>query len=142
VILTTLYLSSAKNTNSWHIRKGDLQRAFPLDVLMVLSSSIVIAADGERLACSGFSLSETVHLGNFKFITDYFSGLSRSPERGDEGAAFVGSTCCGASTPQRAMIEDSTEEFLTTSSGEGSFSRPSPRRHSAESSLAPATTTT
>jgi hypothetical protein len=24
VILTTLYLASAKNTNSWHARKGDL----------------------------------------------------------------------------------------------------------------------
>jgi hypothetical protein len=33
-ILTTLYLAGAKNTNSWHARKGDLQRAFPLDVLM------------------------------------------------------------------------------------------------------------
>jgi hypothetical protein len=58
-ILTTLYLIGAKNTNSWHARKGDLQRAFPLDVLMVPSSAIVVAADGERLMCGGFSLGVT-----------------------------------------------------------------------------------
>jgi hypothetical protein len=35
VILTILYLAGAKNTNCWHAKKGDLQRAFPLDVPMV-----------------------------------------------------------------------------------------------------------
>jgi hypothetical protein len=35
--LITPYLIGAKNTNSWHARKGHLQRAFPLDVLMVPS---------------------------------------------------------------------------------------------------------
>jgi hypothetical protein len=28
-------LASAKNTDSWCAKKGDLQRTFPLDVLMV-----------------------------------------------------------------------------------------------------------
>jgi hypothetical protein len=37
-ILTTLYVADAKNTNSWHARKGDLQRAFPLDISMVHST--------------------------------------------------------------------------------------------------------
>jgi hypothetical protein len=54
VILTIINLASAKNTNSWHARKGDLQCAFPLDVLMVPSSSLTIAAGGERLSCDGF----------------------------------------------------------------------------------------
>jgi hypothetical protein len=39
------------------------------------------------------------------------------------------------------MIEDSTREFLTTLSGKGSFSLPSPRRHNTGASLAPDTTT-
>jgi hypothetical protein len=56
-----------------------LQCAFPLDVLMVPSSAIVIAADGEHLTCSGFSLVETVCLGNFEFISDYLGSLSLSP---------------------------------------------------------------
>jgi hypothetical protein len=85
---------------------------------MVPSSSIAIAADDERLACGGFSLGETVSLGNFEFIADYFGRLS------EEGATFMGSTCSGASTPWRAMIEDSTEEFLTASIREGSFGLP------------------
>jgi hypothetical protein len=38
VILATLYLAGAKNSVSWRARKGNLQRAFPLDVLMVHST--------------------------------------------------------------------------------------------------------
>jgi hypothetical protein len=141
-ILTTLYLAGAKNTDSWCARKGDLQRASPLDVLMVPSSSIAIIVDDECLACGGFTLSEPVRLGNLDFIVDYFSGLSLSPRRGNEGAIFMGSTRSGVSTPQWATIEDSTEEFLTTSSGEGSFGHPSPRRCITWPHLPPTTTTT
>jgi hypothetical protein len=98
---------------------------------MVPSSAIAIGGDGEHLTCDGFSLGETVHLGNFEFIADYFGGLSLSHRRGDEGTTFMGSTRSGASTPWRAMIEDSAEGFLTASSGEGSFGLPSSRRCSA-----------
>jgi hypothetical protein len=109
---------------------------------MVPSSSITITADGEHQVCSRLSLGETIHLGNFEFIADYFGSLSLSPRRGDKGATFVGSTHYGACTPQWGMIEDSIEEFLTPSCGEGSFGHPSPRRRSTESSLTSATTTT
>jgi hypothetical protein len=70
MILTTLYLASAKNTDSWRARKGDLQCAFSLDILMVSSSVLTAVADGDCLTCGGFSLGETVHLGNFEFIAD------------------------------------------------------------------------
>jgi hypothetical protein len=137
VILTTLYLAGAKNIDSWHARKGDLQRAFPLDVLMVPSSVIIVTANGECLTCGGFSLGETVLLGNFEFIADYFGSLTLSPRRGDVGAAFMGSTHSRAPTPWQAMIEDSAEEFLTASSGEGSFGLPSPKRCGTGASLTP-----
>jgi hypothetical protein len=39
------------------------------------------------------------------------------------------------------MIEDTIEDVLTVSRGEGSFSLPSHRRHSTEASLTPTTTT-
>jgi hypothetical protein len=87
---------------------------------MVPSYAITIAIDGECLMCGGFPLGETVHLGNFKFIANYFGGLSLSPRRGDTCAAFVGSPHSGASTSRRAMIEDSAREFLMTSTMEGS----------------------
>jgi hypothetical protein len=119
-------LADAENTNSSHARKVDLQHAFPLDVLMVPSSTITIAGDGEHLACGGFSLSETIHLGVFEFITDYFDGLRLSPKRGDSGAAFMGSTHNGTPFPWQAMIVDSTEEFLMASSGEGGSAFPLP----------------
>jgi hypothetical protein len=98
-ILKTLYFAGAENTDSWHTRKGDLQRAFPLDILIVPSSAIIVTADGEHLTCSGFSLSETVCLGNFEFIADYFGSLRLSLKRGDAGTAFMGSTHSGASSP-------------------------------------------
>jgi hypothetical protein len=140
VILTTLYIAGAKNINSWCTRKGDLQCTSPLDVLMVSSSSIAITTDGERLACGGFSLSEPIRLGNLEFIIDYFGGQSLSPWKGNEGAVFVGSIHSGASTPHWALVEDSTEEFLTASSGEGSFGHPYPRWRSTGASFAPTTT--
>jgi hypothetical protein len=86
---------------------------------MVPSFVLVVVADGEHLTCGGFSLGKTIHLGSFKFITDYFDGLSLSPRRGDSGATFMGSTRNGTSSPWLAMTENSAEEFLTASSGEG-----------------------
>jgi hypothetical protein len=94
--LTTVFLPVQKNTDSWCAKKEDLQRVFPLDVPMVTSSVIAITADGERLACDGFSLSETIHLGNFEFIIDYFDSQSLSPRRGDAGSTFMGSPHSGA----------------------------------------------
>jgi hypothetical protein len=86
---------------------------------MVPSSTITVAADSECLMCGGFSLDKTVHLKSFGFITDYFSGLSLSSRRGNSGAAFMGSTRSGTPSPWTTIIEDSAEEFLMTSSGEG-----------------------
>jgi hypothetical protein len=80
-ILATLYLAGAKSTNSWCTRKGDLQRAFPLDVPMVHSPMLAISVGGERRTCGFFFLGETICLGSFEFIADYFGGLSFSPRR-------------------------------------------------------------
>jgi hypothetical protein len=136
-ILTTLYLPDVKNIDSWRARKGHLQRSFPLDVLMIPSSVVTVAANGECLTCGGFSLSETICLRNFGFITDYFDDLSLSSRRGNEGATFMGSTRGGAPTPRWAMIEGSAEEFLTVSSGEGSFGLPAFRWCGAGASITP-----
>jgi hypothetical protein len=108
---------------------------------MVPSSTIAVIADGESLTCGGVSHGETVCLKNFDFIADYFSGLSLSHRRDNEGNAFMGATHSTASTPWWDMIEDSTEEFLTASSGEGSFNLPSPRRRNTIALPAPAATT-
>jgi hypothetical protein len=59
-----------KNTDSWCVKKEDLQSAFPLDALMVPSSALTVTVDGERLMCDGFSLDEIVHLVSFEFITN------------------------------------------------------------------------
>jgi hypothetical protein len=78
MILTTLYLVGTKNTYSWYARKGDLQHAFPLDVLMVPSSALAIAVDGECLSSDVFSLGETSLFGSLEFIADHFGSLSLS----------------------------------------------------------------
>jgi hypothetical protein len=84
---------------------------------MVPSSVLTVATHSDRLTCGG-TLSETIRLGSFKFIADYFSGFSLSP---------IGGVTQNP-TSWRAMIEDSAEEFLIESSGEGGSDLPSPRR--------------
>jgi hypothetical protein len=101
-----------------------LLRAFPLDVPMVPLSVLIVTTDSECLTCEGFSLSESVHHVSFEFITNYFNGLSHSPRMCDSRATFMGSTRSGTPSRSRAMIEDSTEKFLTMSSGEGGLRPP------------------
>jgi hypothetical protein len=102
---------------------------------------ITIAADGERMTCGGFSLGKIVRLVSFEFIANYFGGLSLSPRRGDSGATLMGSTHSGTPSPRRVMIEDSAEEFFTTSRGEGGSALPSPRRCDMRALPAPVTAT-
>jgi hypothetical protein len=118
---------------------GDLQCIFPLDILMVPSSMLAFSANGEHLTCDGFSHGETVHLGSFEFIADYFSGLSLSPRRSDSDIAFMTSSRSGPPTPWWATIEDSTKEFHMASSGDRGSGLPSPRRLS---TVAPPTSIT
>jgi hypothetical protein len=56
-------------------QKGEFAACFPLYVLMVPSSVLTVATDSDRLTCGG-TLSETIRLGSFKFIANYYSGLS------------------------------------------------------------------
>jgi hypothetical protein len=51
----------------------------------MVPSSVI--ADGEHLMCGGFSLSETICLGNFKFIANYFTAKA-SPLGGAKQAPF------------------------------------------------------
>jgi hypothetical protein len=53
----------------------------------------------------------------------------------------MGSTHSGSPSLQRAMIEDSIEEFHTTSRGEGGSGLPSSRRHGTGALPTPVTTT-
>jgi hypothetical protein len=99
VILTTLYIASAKNTDSWHAGKGNLQHAFPLDVLMVPSSELTVATGGERLWCRGFSLGEIIRFRSLKFIVDPFGGLSLSPMGDGLDAVIMFSTSGGPPYP-------------------------------------------
>jgi hypothetical protein len=124
-ILTTLYLIGVKNTDSWCARKGSLQRAFHLDVLMVLLSAFTVTEYGERLSCNVFSLDETIHFGSLELI----AGLSLSHVGDDLRAAIMGSTRGGTTSPLRAMIEDSVEEkggsiSLSLKARRGGFNRP------------------
>jgi hypothetical protein len=96
-----------------------------MDVPMVHSLTLAITIDGEHLTCGGFSLGETVRFGSLEFIADCFGGLSLSPKGSDSGTVLMG-TMHSRSLSLRAMIEESTEEFYTTSSREGASASPSP----------------
>jgi hypothetical protein len=79
VILTTLYLAGAKNIDSWHARKGDLQHASPLDVLMVPSPKLLFIANDNNPTNIGLAPGITIHFGSLEFIADHFGHLSFSP---------------------------------------------------------------
>jgi hypothetical protein len=118
-----------------------LRRAFPLDVLMVTSSTLVVFSNGKCLACSGFSCGKTVCFGSLEFIADYFGGLSLSPRGSNSDATLMCPTHGEPPSPLRAMIEDSTEEFHMDSSREEGFAHPpSPRRHNTGDPPTPVTT--
>jgi hypothetical protein len=138
--LDHLVLSSVKNTDSWRVRKEDLQHAFPLNVPLIPSSVLTVAADSERLSCGGFSLSETICFGSLEFIADHFSGLSLSPMGDGSDAIIMGSAYSGPPSPLQAMMGDSTEEFHMALGGEGRINLPSPRRRGTGASPAHATT--
>jgi hypothetical protein len=78
--LTTLYLVGAKNTDSWHARKGDLQRAFPLDVLMVPSPKLSFVANGNNPTGVGLAPGSTIHFSGMEFTADRLGRLSLFPQ--------------------------------------------------------------
>jgi hypothetical protein len=90
---------------------------------MIHSSTLAITTNSEHLTYSVFSLGETIHFGSFEFIANCFSSLSLSPKGNDSGAVFMGMTHSG-SPSLHTILEDSTDKFYMTSSGEGSFGFP------------------
>jgi hypothetical protein len=106
-----------------------LQRAFPLDVPMVPSSKLAVAAGGKRLSCDDFSIGKTIRFRSLEFITDLFGGLSLSPMGDGSDAIIMGSAHSGPPSPQRTMMGDAVEGFPTTPDGGGRIDLPSPRRH-------------
>jgi hypothetical protein len=113
---------------------------FPLNVSILHSSTLVVIADGEHLTCGSFSLGKTVRLGSLEFIVDCFNSLSLSPKGNDSGVIFMGTAHSG-SPSLRTILVDSTDEFYTTSSGEGSFGFPISWRSNMVTPPTPITTT-
>jgi hypothetical protein len=106
--LSQPFLTDAKNTNSWHARNGDLQCVFPLDILMVPSSALTIAADGECPSCNVFSPDKTIRFGSLGFIAVCFSGLRLSPKGCSSDVIAMGSTHGGPLPLLWAMTKVST----------------------------------
>jgi hypothetical protein len=121
-------------------QEGGFVACFPLNVSIVRSSTLIITTNSKYPTCGGFSLGETVHFGSLKFIVDYFGSLSLSPMGSDSSTVFIGTTCNG-SPSLRTIDEDSTDEFYTTSSEEGSSGLPISWRRNMGTPLAPIATT-
>jgi hypothetical protein len=108
-------------------------------ILMVHSSVLAISTDDEPLMHDGFSIGETIHFWSLEFIIYCFGGLSLSPKGTNPGVVFVGIARSG-SLSLWTMIDDSTEELYTASSGEGSSGLPISQRHGMGALPAPTAT--
>jgi hypothetical protein len=113
-MLTTLYAASTKNTKSWHVRKGDLQCAFPRDVPMVTSMKLSFIAYNNNSTSTGFTLGETIHFGSLEFTTDRLGHLNLSPKQWDSRAIFIGMVHSGSPTLHTAFKDSSDEGSAAT----------------------------
>jgi hypothetical protein len=68
-------ITGAENTVSWRARKRDLQRTFPLDVLMVTSPKLSFVASGSNPTGISLALSKTIRSGRLEFTADRLGRL-------------------------------------------------------------------
>jgi hypothetical protein len=115
-------IAGVENTDSWPARKGDLQCAFPLDVLMVPSLKLFFLANINNLTGVVLTPGSTIHFGTI----DYLDHLSLSPQEGDSSAIFVGTVHHGMPS-LHTTLEETFDEDSTASGTEGSSGSPSPR---------------
>jgi hypothetical protein len=66
-----------------------LQRAFPLDVLIVSSLELSFIANGCNSTGVGLASGETICFDSLEFTTDCLGHLNLSPQEGDTGALFI-----------------------------------------------------
>jgi hypothetical protein len=123
VILTTLYFASVENTDSWHSRKGYLQRDFPLDVLMVYLPKLTFIANRNNPTDVGLTPGETISFGSLELTIDCFGRLSLSPERDDSGALFIGMMHSMSPSLHTVHEESSSEGGVALGEGGGGSSR-------------------
>jgi hypothetical protein len=121
-ILATLYLAGAKNTYSWRAKKGDLQCAFPLEVLIVYSLKLSFVANTNNPTSIGLTPGETIWFGSLEFTVDRLACLSLSPEEGDSGTIFVGMVHSGLLSLHTTLDDSSNEGDATSGVGGSSGS--------------------
>jgi hypothetical protein len=113
-ILTTLYLAGAKNTDSWRVEKGDLQRVFSLDVPMVPSPKLSFVANGNNPTGVSLAPGSTIHFDSLEFTADRLGRLSLSPKEWDSCAIFVGMVHIGSPSLRTTLDESSNEDGATS----------------------------
>jgi hypothetical protein len=120
--LTTMYLAGAKNTDSWHTWKGDLQHAFPLDVMMVSSPKLSFIPHGNHLTSVSLALVSTIHFGSLDFTTDRLVHLSLSRQEWDSSTVFIGMVPNGSQSFHTTLEESSDKDSAALGTGVSSGS--------------------
>jgi hypothetical protein len=104
-----------------------LQRAFPLDILMVYSLKLSFIDNSSNPTGIGLTLGETICFSSLEFTADCFGRLSLSPEEGDSDALCVGMVHSGSPSlhppsripPMKAVLPRAKGEALDSPAPEG-----------------------
>jgi hypothetical protein len=109
---------------------------------MVHSPKLTIIVNGKHQTSVGFITDgkHQIFFGGLEFITYHFSRLSFSPDGNDSGTVFVGVVHNGLPSLQ-TILEESTDEGDTASSGVGSSDFPVSWGCNVVTSSVPITTT-
>jgi hypothetical protein len=76
--LTTLYLTGAKTTDSWRVRKGEFAVCFSSGRFDGPSPKLSFIANDNNPIGVGLALCSSIHFGSLEFNADRFHHLSLS----------------------------------------------------------------
>jgi hypothetical protein len=103
-----------RNIDNWCAGKGDLQHAFPLNILMVPTLKLSFIANNNNPTSIDLAPGSAIHFASLEFITDHLGRLSLSPQEWDSSTLFIGMVHSGSPTLRTALEESFDKDDIAS----------------------------